>query len=59
MSNRINLKITVSDGDYWYTGFNGTMEEATGYFMDVRFEAMNPWTGKEYMRAPVVKVEMV
>ena len=59
MSARINLKITLEDGDYWYSGFNGTMEEANQHFMGVRFETLNVWTRKEYLRAPVVKVEKV
>jgi hypothetical protein len=58
MSTRINLKITLSDGDYWYTGFNGTIQEASSYFMGVRFEKLD-FKGKECLRAPVVKVEEV
>lgn len=59
MSNRINFKVTLSDGDFWMTGFNGTFEEAQKYYMGYRFEALNPYTGLEYMRAPVSKVELI
>jgi hypothetical protein len=59
MSNRVTLKITLSDGDFWYSGFNGTIQEANEYFMGRRFEALSPYTMKEYMRKPVVKVEIV
>lgn len=59
MNNRINLKITLTDGNSWVTGFNGTLDEAHAYFMGRRFEAMNPYTGEEYMQEPVSKVELI
>lgn len=59
MSNRINLKITLIDGHSWMTGFNGTLDDAKNYYMGHRFEALNPYTGEEYMQEPVCKVELV
>jgi hypothetical protein len=51
---RIDLKVTQQGGNYWLTGFNGTLEEAKRYFMGVRFEDRN-----EKLGPPVVRVELV
>lgn len=52
--NRINVKITTKDGDYWFSGFNGTLDDAKNYFMGVRFEGAD-----EKPREPVTSVELV
>lgn len=48
MPPRIDLKITTSN-NHWYTGFNGTKEEAEAYFMGRVFEG----------HTAVVKVEVI
>lgn len=56
---RIDLKVTTADGDYWHTGFNGTIEEARAYYLGQRFEGWDDAKGREFIRAPVVSVEVV
>lgn len=33
----IDLKVTFNDGDYFYTRFNGTREEAESYYLSRNF----------------------
>jgi hypothetical protein len=56
---RCTVRVTTANGESWITSINLPLEEAESYYMGHRFEALNPYTQKEYMRAPVTKVEYV
>ena len=50
-SNRIDLRCTLSDGNVFVTGFNGSLQDALEYYNDFVYSYQDESTAK------VVKVE--
>lgn len=53
VNNRIDIKVSLENGDWFVTGFNGTFEEAKKYYVDECFEAHDESVHK------CIKIELV
>lgn len=50
----INVRITLENGNSWVTGFNGTKEDAYGYFFG---KYWNPTGNEDVKSSKCIKVE--
>jgi len=46
----ITIKVTLSNGNNWITGFNGTLKDAEGYYLGTFFETSDDLHDHECVR---------
>ena len=46
----ITIKVTLSNGNNWTTGFNGTLKDAEGYYLGTFFETSDDLHDHECVR---------
>lgn len=56
---RIDVKVTLADGNSWVTGFNGTLDEAKKYFLGQKFYSRSKSARETEVYSKAIKVDLI